>query len=213
MRGVTMSDWPGRRRSSSNWMSSALSEMPGGQPSMMTPTPPPWDSPKVWIRKAWPKLEDMRRSVEMPGLVGSVDCPEGEPCLNPVLFRRFSGSDGRIGPRNITKFPRLDLSDIRRGRLGKLDWLAVRHSRGGDRDGVCGFRRLHHFRHLRSLGFQNSIHRLGGDLRHRRSDHLLSGCLVSLWRRHSSGFRSECGRRQVSQGASRDRCRPRFDCR
>jgi hypothetical protein len=29
--------------------------MRGGQPSMTTPTPPPWDSPKVWMRKSWPK--------------------------------------------------------------------------------------------------------------------------------------------------------------
>lgn len=30
---------------------------------MITPTPPPCDSPKVWMRKTWPKVEDMGRTV------------------------------------------------------------------------------------------------------------------------------------------------------
>ena len=33
--------------------------MRGGQPSMTTPTPPPWDSPQVEMRKTWPKMLDM----------------------------------------------------------------------------------------------------------------------------------------------------------
>ena len=60
LRGVTISDWPGRRRSSSCWMFSRETGMRGGQPSMTTPTPPPCDSPKVWMRKTWPKVDDMR---------------------------------------------------------------------------------------------------------------------------------------------------------
>lgn len=51
LRGVTISLWPGRRLSSSFWMSSSESSIMGGQPSMFTPTPTPWDSPQVEIRK------------------------------------------------------------------------------------------------------------------------------------------------------------------
>src|SRR2546421_914148 len=33
----------------------------GGQPSITTPTPPPCDSPKVVIRKSWPKVLPIER--------------------------------------------------------------------------------------------------------------------------------------------------------
>ena len=49
-RGVVSALWPGRRRSRSRWISSTRSRRRGGQPSMTTPTPPPWVSPKVVIR-------------------------------------------------------------------------------------------------------------------------------------------------------------------
>ncbi len=41
LRGVTISLWPGRRLSSSSWISASLSWMSGGQPSILTPTPMP----------------------------------------------------------------------------------------------------------------------------------------------------------------------------
>lgn len=50
-RWVTILDCPGRRRSSSNWISSAVMGSFGGHPSTTTPTPMPWDSPKVVLRK------------------------------------------------------------------------------------------------------------------------------------------------------------------
>ncbi|MFM1941772.1 MAG: hypothetical protein RI897_754 [Verrucomicrobiota bacterium] len=59
LRGVTMEDWPGRRRSRSGWTSVSERARPGGQPSMTTPTPPPWDSPQVVIRKSSPKVLPM----------------------------------------------------------------------------------------------------------------------------------------------------------
>src|SRR5262245_253586 len=40
-------------------MSSTASGMRGGQPSTTTPTPPPWDSPKVAMRKIVPSWLDM----------------------------------------------------------------------------------------------------------------------------------------------------------
>src|SRR6266478_4070005 len=60
LRGVTILDWPGRRRSRSGWMSASESFRRGGQPSTTTPTPPPCDSPQVVMRKRWPKLLPMR---------------------------------------------------------------------------------------------------------------------------------------------------------
>lgn len=44
LRGVRISDCPGRRRSSSFWIRASFTGMPGAQPSMTTPTPPPCDS-------------------------------------------------------------------------------------------------------------------------------------------------------------------------
>ena len=60
-RGDTMRDWPGRRRSRSGWMSASESLRRGGQPSTITPTPPPWDSPHVVMRKRWPKVFAMQK--------------------------------------------------------------------------------------------------------------------------------------------------------
>ncbi len=56
LRGVVMRDWPGRRRSRSVCISSRVSFMRGGQPSSVTPTPPPWDSPQVEMRNMRPKV-------------------------------------------------------------------------------------------------------------------------------------------------------------
>jgi len=33
--------------------------MRGGQPSITTPMPPPWDSPNVVMRKSWPNVLDI----------------------------------------------------------------------------------------------------------------------------------------------------------
>ena len=38
------------------WMSSAVKGILGGQPSRLTPTPPPWLSPQVLMRNSLPKL-------------------------------------------------------------------------------------------------------------------------------------------------------------
>jgi hypothetical protein len=51
-----MSLWPGRRRSSSSWISAVSSGSRGGQPSTTTPTAGPWLSPQVVIVKSFPKL-------------------------------------------------------------------------------------------------------------------------------------------------------------
>ena len=51
-----MRDWPGRRRSSSAWISSTVMGSRGGTPSMTQPTPLPCDSPKVVTRKAVPQV-------------------------------------------------------------------------------------------------------------------------------------------------------------
>src|SRR5262249_12980232 len=44
-------------------MSASEIAMRGGQPSITTPMPPPWDSPKVVMRKSWPKLLPITRSL------------------------------------------------------------------------------------------------------------------------------------------------------
>src|SRR5450756_232415 len=64
LRGVTILDWPGRRRSRSGWISASESFRRGGQPSTTTPTPPPCDSPHVVMRNNCPKLLAMRRLCE-----------------------------------------------------------------------------------------------------------------------------------------------------
>ncbi len=55
-RWVVMALWPGRRRSSSAWISATASGIRGGQPSTTTPTAGPWDSPKVVMRNSVPKV-------------------------------------------------------------------------------------------------------------------------------------------------------------
>src|SRR4030095_15903901 len=54
LRGVTILDCPGRRRSRSGWISASDNLRRGGQPSTTTPTPPPCDSPQVVMRNSWP---------------------------------------------------------------------------------------------------------------------------------------------------------------
>ena len=61
LRGVVMSLWPGRRRSSSAWISAAVIGRRGGQPSITTPMAGPWLSPQVVMRKIWPKLLGIER--------------------------------------------------------------------------------------------------------------------------------------------------------
>src|SRR4029453_11346464 len=62
LRCVTWRDVPGRRRSSSGWMSASDSVIPGGQPSITQPMAGPCDSPKLVTWKRWPKvLPDMQR--------------------------------------------------------------------------------------------------------------------------------------------------------
>src|SRR5258706_10752419 len=56
LRGVTILDCPGRRRSRSGWMSASVKANRGGQPSTTTPTPPPCDSPQVVMRKRCPNV-------------------------------------------------------------------------------------------------------------------------------------------------------------
>src|SRR6185312_11198760 len=59
-RCVVKRDCPGRRRSSSRWMSSTTSGMRGGQPSTTQPIAGPWLSPKLVKRNMRPKvLKDM----------------------------------------------------------------------------------------------------------------------------------------------------------
>ena len=62
LRCVTWRDVPGRRRSSSGWMSASDRAMPGGQPSITQPMAGPCDSPKFVTWKRWPKvLPDMEK--------------------------------------------------------------------------------------------------------------------------------------------------------
>ena len=59
-RWVVKRDWPGRRLSSSTWISSAVIGRRGGQPSTTQPIAAPWLSPKLVNRKRRPKvLKDM----------------------------------------------------------------------------------------------------------------------------------------------------------
>ena len=47
---------------------------------MTTPTPPPWDSPKVEMRKSWPSWLDMRGTLAADlnrARVGRVSIPQG----------------------------------------------------------------------------------------------------------------------------------------
>src|SRR5262245_20589913 len=58
LRWVVSVLWPGRRRSSSRWMSATSTAIPGGMPSTTTPTPGPCDSPKVVTTKSRPNDDD-----------------------------------------------------------------------------------------------------------------------------------------------------------
>jgi hypothetical protein len=63
-RCVTWRDVPGRRRSSSAWMSLSASAMPGGQPSTTQPIAGPCDSPnEVNVKRVPEVLPDMRSSL------------------------------------------------------------------------------------------------------------------------------------------------------
>ena len=70
-RWVVMALCPGRRRSSSRWISSAVIGTRGGQPSTMTPTAGPCDSPKVVMRngraEAVARHQRTLRSAGLPG--------------------------------------------------------------------------------------------------------------------------------------------------
>ena len=87
LRGVVMRDWPGRRRSSSNWSSSRVSSSRGGTPSTTQPTPPPWDSPKVVTRNTRPKELPMART---PGSGERRGRDSGQG------FRAFAGRGRRV---------------------------------------------------------------------------------------------------------------------
>ena len=60
-RGVVMRDCPGRRRSSSAWISSVVMAILDGQPSMTQPTDLPCDSPHVVTRNSVPKVLPVAR--------------------------------------------------------------------------------------------------------------------------------------------------------
>src|SRR5689334_22680338 len=89
LRWVTCLEVPGRRRSSSGWMSAADSAIPGGQPSITQPIAGPWLSPKLVTRKRWPKvLPDIRcrQSVRRRLFVAVFDRPVADVGLqHPVL--------------------------------------------------------------------------------------------------------------------------------
>src|ERR1019366_8201249 len=77
--------WPGRRRSSSAWISSTVRGRFGGQPSMTTPTAGPWLSPQVVMVKSFPKLF---------GIAGPERWvqPPARQATNPPRRATFSGS-------------------------------------------------------------------------------------------------------------------------
>ena len=66
-RGVVMRLCPGRRRSSSAWISSSLMRSRGGQPSTRHPTLRPWLSPQVVTRKLCPKLLPVACTISLRG--------------------------------------------------------------------------------------------------------------------------------------------------
>jgi hypothetical protein len=53
---VLAGDFPGRLRSNMDWIMRSSRGMFGGQPSMTTPTPFPWDSPHVVIFNTVPNV-------------------------------------------------------------------------------------------------------------------------------------------------------------
>src|SRR5439155_8310807 len=80
-RGETIFDWPGRRRSRSGWMSASVSSIRGGQPSTTTPTPPPWDSPQVVMRKRRPKLFGMLEQWEKRPIGSNIQLSDSQASL------------------------------------------------------------------------------------------------------------------------------------
>ncbi len=68
-RWVVKRDWPGRRRSSSRWISATSSGMRGGQPSTTQPMAGPWLSPKLVNRNIWPKVLNDMSNPRVAGLV------------------------------------------------------------------------------------------------------------------------------------------------
>src|SRR5665213_2185319 len=86
-RCVVKRDCPGRRRSSSRWMSSTARGMRGGQPSTTQPIAAPWLSPKLVKRNIWPKvLNDM--ATRAPARVRSPRLGRGQiELFGPALKR------------------------------------------------------------------------------------------------------------------------------
>jgi hypothetical protein len=64
LRGVLACDPPGRLRFNIAWIISSSRGILGGQPSITTPTPLPWDSPHVVILNNVPKV--------LPGMFDSL---------------------------------------------------------------------------------------------------------------------------------------------
>ena len=154
LRGVVMRDWPGRRRSSSNWSSSRVSWSFGGTPSTTQPTPPPWDSPNVVTRNMRPKELPMartpgtrgrggrngqRRRVEGVGL-------EFIPRFRAGWLRTCAGTGCAIGARGargseFDGIERLPAHPVERVGLGRARRLTHSAARGRDlarRDADCG---------------------------------------------------------------------------
>src|SRR6266850_1194266 len=52
-------------------MSASVSSSRGGQPSTTTPTPPPWDSPHVVMRKSCPNVFAINRECEKCGIASN----------------------------------------------------------------------------------------------------------------------------------------------
>ena len=56
LRAVLPNPCPGLLRSRKAWIFSSVRESPAGQPSITTPRAGPWDSPKLAMRKSFPKI-------------------------------------------------------------------------------------------------------------------------------------------------------------
>src|SRR5436309_8948830 len=103
LRGDTMRDWPGRRRSRSGWMSASVSLSRGGQPSTTTPTPPPWLSPQVVMRNRCPNVFATRAAYgqgprEVKRAAGTVQRrSRASSPLTPAPLRGEGVSAGALG--------------------------------------------------------------------------------------------------------------------
>ena len=119
-RGVTISLCPGRRRSRSRWTSASVSGMRGGQPSMTTPTPPPWDSPQVEMRKAWPNWLDIKgcRSKSPPPPAPRGKCGEIRGKVAPFRQDSTLRCRRKSAPTQISIRACSHFSGSARGRLG-----------------------------------------------------------------------------------------------